>query len=234
MPETALKPEVITEDANQESQLINLVNPVVEQANQIRVTEQTFNSASGFLKQIKVAQKRINDHFDPLIGSAHQTHKLLCAKKKEVELPLKQAEFGIKSKIGVYLQEQKQERLVEEARLREIQHKLEDERKIQQAEMAEAVGENGLADQILEEPINTPATVIPRVARHEGISTSKTWHIEVTDLRALIVAVAEGKAPTAFLLPNEKALRQQAVSLHGEFKCLGIRVYSRTGVSTRI
>lgn len=217
-----------------ESQLVSQVSPIVEQANQIVVTEQTIDGVSGFLRQIKGQQKKINEFFAPLISSAHQTHKQLCTRKKQVETPLFRAEASIKSKISVYLQEQEQIRLAEEAKLREIQRKEDEERRLAQAEMAEKAGENGLAEQILEEEAATPALVIPKVINPEGISTRKTWHVEITDLKALVRAASEGRVALSYLLPNEKALRQTAVALKEEFKCPGVRVYSKSSVATRI
>lgn len=50
----------------------------------------------------------------------------------------------------------------------------------------------------------------------EGVSTRSTWSAKVTNLEALVKAVADGKAPLTAIVANEKALNLAAKSLKGE------------------
>lgn len=63
----------------------------------------------------------------------------------------------------------------------------------------------------------------PRVA---AISTREIWKAEVTDLMALVQAVAAGKAPIALLDANTAEIGKRARALKSEFTAPGIRVWS--------
>lgn len=80
------------------------------------------------------------------------------------------------------------------------------------------------------------ATVVAPVIRREapkvaGLATRKVWKAEVVDLMALVKAVAEGKAPLALLMANDKLIGQQARSLGAEFVTPGIKVWSESSLS---
>jgi hypothetical protein len=66
-----------------------------------------------------------------------------------------------------------------------------------------------------------------------GISTSTNFKAEVTDLMALVKAVAEGKASIELLEPNTKVINQRAKALKLEFVVPGIRVYADQVISAR-
>ena len=109
----------------------------------------------------------------------------------------------------------------------------EDARLAQAAKVAETGDLNG-ADAILEAPA-APVVMPPPPPRAAvaGISYSESWKAEVIDLKALVMAVAQGKASLALLEPNTTAINAQARALKAEFKAPGIRVWSEKVVSSR-
>lgn len=70
----------------------------------------------------------------------------------------------------------------------------------------------------------------PKVA---GLSTRTVWHAECTDLRALVNAIAAGRAPLSLVQANEKVIGQQVRSLKGDFEAPGIRVWSTDSMAAR-
>lgn len=66
-------------------------------------------------------------------------------------------------------------------------------------------------------------TTIPKVS---GLTTRDNWRAEVTDLHALVKAVAAGQAPLSLVMANDKVLGQQARSLKEHFVAPGVRVWN--------
>ena len=71
------------------------------------------------------------------------------------------------------------------------------------------------------------------VAKAAGVSGRENWRAEVTDLKALVAAVAAGQAPLSLLQPNDKVIGQQARSLKAEFVVPGVRVWCERGLAAR-
>lgn len=64
---------------------------------------------------------------------------------------------------------------------------------------------------------------IPKVA---GLSNRDNWRAECVDLKSLVQAVADGKAPLSLVMANDKVLGQQARSLKEHFVAPGVRVWN--------
>ena len=83
---------------------------------------------------------------------------------------------------------------------------------------------------LAQEPIYVPpVVVVPKaVPKMAGGPVYRTvWNAEVTDLKALCMAVATGKVSINAILPNETFLRQQAVSLKNTMNIPGVRAYEK-------
>lgn len=68
----------------------------------------------------------------------------------------------------------------------------------------------------------------PVVAKTEVARTTETWVAEVTDLMALVKAVAEGKADIELLEPNTSEISKRAKALGKRFVVPGIAVDVKT------
>lgn len=94
------------------------VMPVVQTAGTMVIqTAENYTFAAGFLKQVKAAQKKVDDTFDGTIQSTHKAWKDALALKQTFEGPLKSAETTIKQKMLTFQQEQERIRLEEQRRL---------------------------------------------------------------------------------------------------------------------
>lgn len=76
-----------------------------------------------------------------------------------------------------------------------------------------------------------PAAAIPEKPKAAGVSHRKTWKARVTDKRALLQAVLDGKAPESLILVDEKKLGQLARSLGQELAYPGVEVYPEAVVA---
>lgn len=216
------------------------VIPIPEYARLIIVKDQSsLEEANRFFLDIKALRKKIASVFDPIISKAHAAHAEALEQKKQAEAPLIVAEKYLNTQVTDYKREQDRIRAEEEERLRqqaikeemEKRRKEEDERLAQAAEL-ERVGAHIEAGAIIAEAIMEsvrpvepyiPPPATPKVELN-GASIRLTYSAKVTDMKKLIMAVAEGKAPSNCLEANMVVLNGLARSLKKELKIDGVEV----------
>lgn len=204
------------------------------QAVELNIADQASMDAAGrMLHDIKLLRSRIAETFDPLIKKAHELHKAEVARKRELEAELVEAEGTIKRKVSVFVAAQerraREQAAIEEAARREEQKKAEEE-----ATQLEAMGEPEMAEAVRETADEQSAPLpVPAVPKARGVQTRDNWKAEVTDMKALVAAVAAGEVPIAVLKVDTKVLGQQARSLKKELAWPGVRVWNDKVVATR-
>lgn len=186
------------------------------------------------LRQVKGVRKEIEDTFDPMQRAAHSAWQEVLRQRHRIEDPLEEAEERAKKLFGAYEAHEENLRREEEARLREIARKAEENARLAEAEMLERAGEGALAEALLEAPAVVPSPVAPRaVPKAEGTSTRTRWVGEVTDLLALAGAVVAGKAPLSFLKVDQSAVNGYVRGLRGAVSVPGLRAVEQRDVSVR-
>lgn len=203
---------------------------VVSQATQVKVVDtESYILAGETWKRLADMEKEAHEHFDPVVKSTDKAHKDAVALRKKVLDPIEQAKTNIKGLMSAYDAEQERIRQAEEARLREEARKREEDARINEAVAMEQEGNGILAEMILSEPVETPVVIVQKeVPKMAGGPVYRTvWDAEVTDLLALVKAVAAGQVSINALLPNQTFLRQQAQSLKETMKMPGVKAYSR-------
>lgn len=179
------------------------------------------------LKLMNAAEKEVTDPKGVInlwCNGLHQAHKAATTLIASAITPLKAKKQTCSTMMWNWEQEQERQRL---ARQELINRSLEksaastsvreaEDNQIEAAAQAHAAGNTELAEEILNQPVQpsvqfTPAIVVPSsVPRVTGLSRRGKWEIEVTDLMALVKAVAEGKQLITFLQCNQSALNDQA------------------------
>ena len=154
------------------------------------------------------SKARIMDLFRPITGS------------------LADAESALKRAILRFQTAEERKRAAEEARRRAVVEE-EQRRLLAQAEQAHEQWDDAGAEAALETAVSIPEpTVAPSYHRAAGTSTTTRWHAEVTDLSALVAAVAEHRAPIEVLQPNMTVLNTQARSFKAGLNYPGVRSVS--------
>jgi len=248
------------ENTEKELQTQALTWPERAQAIAVR-DQQTYDQAADMLKGVAELAKQIKDHYGPLKTAAHQAHRKICDAEKEILSPVEGADRILRNSIAAFDQEQERiriaaerrareeamrmerERLAEEARYREEQRKRDEEERLATATEAESFGASeGEIDHLLggeviaEEWTPPPQPIIPAVQTYQkasGISTRETWSAEVTNIRLLAKAVAEGTAAPNLIAPNTTALNGLARSLKGAMSIPGVRAVRDTATTVR-
>ena len=126
--------------------------------------------------------------------AAHDAHKQVCDREKQMLTPLVNAEKIIKKAMGTWALEQERKRKEEEERLRKLAEE-EANRLLQQAIEADASGNHDAANAAMEN-----ASVIEQAGRTialdvekpkvDGVSTSTDWEIESIDASLVPIAIA--------------------------------------------
>ncbi|OGS35277.1 MAG: hypothetical protein A2293_08020 [Elusimicrobia bacterium RIFOXYB2_FULL_49_7] len=216
------------------------VNDTVAQANAIVVVDtETRLAAAEFLKVIKGMQKQVSDTFDPIVAKANAAWKEACNQRSKYLDPLKTAETALKNKAIAYDTEIERKAREEQARL-EAKARTEEERKRKELEerarKAEAAGKAAKAEELRQKAeevhVEAPTVQAPSV-NVAGQSTREDWYAEVTDMMALVKAIADGKAPLTFIAPDMTVLNKQAKSMKNTWSYPGVAFKSRKVLSAR-
>jgi hypothetical protein len=116
-------------------------------------------------------------------------------------------------RLGMKTFEDEQERIrrAEQARLEEEARKAAEEAALAQAVALEQNGHKAAAEAVIAAPVVAPAVYVPKTTPTGfGNATRRTWGAEVTDLMALVKAVAAGTVPIQALEANTVFLNGQA------------------------
>lgn len=200
-------------------------SPLVQKANAMTIASQAdLELGANFLREIKTAQARVADLFDPPIQAAHKSHKAAIAAKHTVAEPLREAERALKGKIGTYQQEEEQKRRKLEAELRAKAQREEEERRLEEAARLEKDGRQEEAEALIEEPVPAPVVVVPKPAAPAGVSTRKVWRFRVINPKAI---------PLEFMKPDEQKLGAYARSMKEQALVTGVEFYDEASVAAK-
>jgi hypothetical protein len=121
-----------------------------------------------------------------------------------------------------------QERLERERMRREIEAQV-------RAEQAAEKGEEPPPPPPEPEPKAPVVEVPPPLPETKGVSTRKVWVGEVTDVRLLCKAIADGMVDASCVKVSQSAVNRLAESLGGTMEIPGVRFYTerRTSLHTR-
>lgn len=210
----------------------SLALPVPDQAKALAITDDaSLSRGNELLLTIKDLRKKIQDTFGPICAAAFAAHKAAVKAQKDAEAPLVEAEGIIKPSIARYMAEAERKRREEEERIRKEMEKRAEEEALAAALEAEAAGDLAGAEAIIETPIYVPQVIAPPAPKLEGISIRKIVKFEVTDLRALVKAVAAGQVPIEAVEPSNTVIGAQARSLRTSLRWPGVKVWEEDSVA---
>ncbi len=204
-------------DLTNQAQALTIKNqPDLERAADLRKTVKEMS------KTIEEARKRITT---PLDAAKKAVMDLFRGPAEKLEI----AEKKINSAMITYTTEQERIQREQEEKLRR-QAEAEERRKREafeeRARKATEAGKTGKAEELRQKAAEVQVvapTLAPTVQKVAGLSFRENWSAEVTDLKALVKAVAEGKAPLNFLIPNSTTLNAQARATKDSLPFSGVK-----------
>lgn len=209
--------------------------PVVESAKTITITDkESHELAVGHGRLLQASQKEVEALFTDAKRRIDALKKpILQAEKDDIDVITK-AKNELGAKVQAYTREQ--ERIALEARraAEAEARRAEEERRLAEAIAAEQAGEVAEAEQILNEvSLPMPAIVQAPEIKVSGQVQKQTYSAVVTDLRALVKAVAAGHVPIQALKADEVFLNSQARNFREGLSYPGVEVKSNTSTHFR-
>jgi hypothetical protein len=199
----------------------------IETAEQAEEATQYGQVLQNGTKEMEVFFKGVKSQIDSIKAP------VLAAEKEDVG-PLNKEKARLGGLLTTYQAAERRKREEEERIAREAAEKQAEEETLQRAIELAAAGEEEAADAVLEEPIIAAPVVIPASApKPTGSVTRKNYDIEVTDLKALVAAVAAGKLPLLCISANESFIRNQAKAMKEAFSMEGVKLVVTESTSFR-
>lgn len=192
-------------------------------------------SAGKLLSTVRSRIKELTDKRKSLTQPLDNIKKDITALFKPAIDRLETAKKSISKGMLDWEREEEQRRQEEQRKAEEEARKRAEEEALEQAAAAEQAGDTELAAQILEEPVEVaPVRVASTVPRSSTAFSRETWSAEVTDIMALVKAVAAGTVPIAAIKADTVFLNNQARALKKTMNYPGVRAVSSKSMSGRL
>jgi hypothetical protein len=201
------------------------------------VSGATYEEAGEQLKCVKAAAKALEDKKRTLLNPVNATLKAIRDLFRGPEEELVTAENLFKRSMLGYSEEQEELRRLEQRKADEAAER--DRRRLEKeareaeerAKAARDAGDIKKAEKLeakADQRTDAAASVVPAVIQREaprvgGISERENWTAIVTDMPALIAAVAAGTVPLMAIEPNMKFLNNQAKAMKRAMSYPGVR-----------
>lgn len=187
----------VIESASQaegEAELSKTVTDIELRAEGVVITSQEdYKAAAELGRLIKQRSSEVQAFFEPMKKAAHDAHKQVCDRERQMLTPLVNAERAIKKTMGAWAMEQERIRREEEEALRRAAQ-AESERLLAIAIEAEESGNQSAADAAI-----ANATVIDQAGRNiqldaakptaQGVSMATDWEIVAINSREVPLAI---------------------------------------------
>ena len=233
---------------------------ILLEAQRMEVTADTYDSAGAYLRNVKALARDIEAERKALTDPLNAVVKRIMDKFRPATDALTKAEGVVKGKLSAYAAEVERQRQEAERIAREAQRKAEEklraeaeaarraeEEALRKAEEARRAGDEAAAKAAMAEAARKAAmaekreekadvvalapVVVEAAPEAQGISYRTTYSAEVTDLKALLAGVLEGRVPAEAVMPNEKFLGASARALKSAMNWPGVRVVAKKTVA---
>jgi len=207
---------------------------LIDEAESMQITdEDTYDHALWFRQEaLKALSEKIHAVFDPVCEAAHQAHKRATTARKQQLAPIEAAYGIVNRKINDWKAEQDRQRREREEKLRaermkqiEEMRRREEDIKLEQAQAAEAAGNEKEAEEILSMPSMVPDSVGPVQVRdatkREGIQYREYWNYEV---------INPDVVPNEYKIVDHKKLGAVVRATKGNVSIPGVRIWSEKRV----
>ncbi len=197
-------------------------------------TPEKYQEAATWLRELLLPLKRkITETFRPRIRQADALHKGLVADERHFLAPVEEAERIVKSGLEQWDRAERERLRAEQERAAAAAR---EEAQAAAFMAAEARGDEAAMPAIAAAPAASVAVFTPPPApapKAEGVSYRITWTAEVTNLAALVQAVAAGQAPLKVLQADQGVLNGMARALKESLALPGVRAVARRDVAVR-
>jgi len=197
-------------------------------------TPETAIAAGEDLKAVKSLAKQVEAKRTAITGPLNKALKEVNALFRPAKGWLKEAEGILKGEILRFQAEQ--DRIARELQAKvDAETRKEREKLEMKARLAQVVGKDEKAEELLEEAETQIAPVVKSAApKIAGISTRETWKAEVFDKQALLKHIVEEQPALIVLVKiDQSLLNARARELKDEFDLPGVKAIKESIIATR-
>ena len=189
-------------------------------------TPEELENANNAGRVLQASTKEVELFYKPLKQQVDAFKAPLLAHEKEFAGPVDVEKKRLGGLITGYMQEQERQRQEAERVAREAAEAAAREEALNRAVEIESADGKEAAEQFLEEPLMVAPVVIQAEApvKMAGQVSRMTYSATVLDLRALLKAVVEGKAPLQCVVADESYLNGKARLEKDGFNVPGVRL----------
>lgn len=170
-----------------EAELAGQVTAIEATAESMLVlNDEQYQGAGEFGVMLRQKMAEVVSFFAPMKKAAHDAHKQICDREKQMLTPLKTAEATLKQYMSDYVQKKDAERRAAEEAARRLAQE-EAERKMAQAIEAEKNGDAeaagiAFADAAIADSSSRSIVVDAEKPKASGVTVTKDWEIDQIDL----------------------------------------------------
>ena len=176
-----------------------------------------YQVASSMIMMAKDGIRKAEELFKPIKRKMDEAKKVVLDQERALVARYEPVKLLLERKTFEYRREQEKRQREESARLAEMARKEAEEAAIQDALAAEAMGQNDVADQIMQAPVYVaPPPPRPAAPKVEGLSFQKNWKGRVVNFDLL---------PDMYKISNDSAINTVARSLKEKAKIPGVEFY---------
>ncbi len=211
------------------SELANEIEPLLGVSREIVVSDAAgYNNAGQIVKDLTRVINGIAAHFTKRKRAIDAVKKLILEDERNWLRPLEEEKEKKVSAMRLWFDEQERIRRVAQAKAEEEARKAAEEAALEQAVALESNGHKEAAEAVMATPVVAPAVYVPpTVPKGMGQFMRKNWGAEVTDLMALVKAVAVGTVPIQALEANMVFLNGQSRMLKSALSYPGVRAIEK-------
>lgn len=195
--------------------------------------DQTYNGAAEFLRRVKGKKKELEEQRKAITKPMDDAKKRIMDLFRRPIEALDDAENRVKRAMLGYDEEQ---RRIAEEKQRKAEEEAERERRRaeKKAQEHDEKGNEERAEAWRERAEHAQPTVVgAETPKAEGVSTRKVWKGEVTDMKALCKAIADGQVPARLVQPNNAEIGKFARALQDDASVPGMRFWSERTMAAR-
>ena len=187
---------------------------------------ETAREAAEWVRTLRQARLEAVAYFGHVREPAHRVWKQVVAAQRACTDPTEEQEGRLRRLVGRWEDEQERLRRTEAEARRATQEAAERAEREAQATVAEAQGAQAEAEAIRNAPSTVPPVTVMPAPKARGVSRRESWKAEVTDLHALVQAVAAGDVPMQAITADMSFLGKQARALKDALAYPGVRAYN--------
>ena len=186
--------------------------------------QESYDIANRLQETATASKTAFHAWYDPIDDASKAQRKTVIAQGKAVDEPLDYIIYNTGLKAGTWLRAEEARTRARQAEADAAAKKRAEDSALDQAQMLADMGLDEAAEDVISSPVVSERVRVAGPEKGSGTILRDYYSAEVTDLMALVKAVAAGEVPLAAIEAGMTYLNGMARTLKGNFKIPGCKV----------